>query len=71
MQTSILSKVNITFQTEFPLNFRGELGSKLNQEQKTAAINIVQADNSPLPYLLFGPAGESLFDYFENVKLYY
>lgn len=38
--------------------FRGELGSKLNQEQKSAAINIVEAKNSPLPYLLFGPAGE-------------
>lgn len=43
-------------------DFRGELALKLNEEQKKAAINIVKAQNKPLPYLLFGPAG-SIFDF--------
>lgn len=37
----------------------------LNEEQRLAVKNIVQAQNKPVPYLLFGPAGAySLFDYF-------
>lgn len=35
------------------------MGPKLNAEQKVAAINIIRGRNAPLPYLLFGPAGES------------
>lgn len=41
--------------------FRGKLASKLNEEQKTAVINIVRGGNKPLPYLLFGPAGVSFY----------
>ncbi|XP_031626698.1 putative helicase mov-10-B.2 isoform X2 [Contarinia nasturtii] len=37
--------------------FSGLLASNLNDEQKIAAINIVKAQNAPMPYLLFGPAG--------------
>ena len=38
----------------------GTLSSNLNEEQKEAVINIVEAKNVPLPYLLFGPAGRIL-----------
>lgn len=41
----------------FEHHFSGQLGPKLNREQKIAAVNIIQARNMPLPYLLFGPAG--------------
>lgn len=37
--------------------FSGKLASKLNEEQRSAAINIINAKNGTLPYLLFGPAG--------------
>lgn len=54
------TSAKIQFQTRFFASFfyRGTLAPKLNDEQKLAAINIVQARNQPLPYLLFGPAGE-------------
>lgn len=39
-------------------DFSGKLAWELNEEQKTAAINIANTRNSPLPYLIFGPAGE-------------
>lgn len=52
--------VEIGIETRFILCdfYRGTLASKLNAEQKLAAANIVQARSQPLPYLLFGPAGE-------------
>lgn len=36
----------------------GRLAGDLNAEQKLAVRNIVQAVNKPVPYLLFGPAGD-------------
>lgn len=30
---------------------------ELNQEQRTAITNIIEARNKPCPYVLFGPAG--------------
>lgn len=36
----------------------GKLASNLNEEQKIAVINIMESKNRPLPYLVFGPAGQ-------------
>lgn len=43
--------------------FSGVLASKLNEEQQLAVINIVQRKNMPMPYLLFGPAGEVFLEF--------
>lgn len=37
--------------------FSGESSKKLNAQQKTAVINIVERRNGSMPYLLFGPPG--------------
>lgn len=61
------------FQLKFDLivtifHHSGTLASKLNAEQKLATINIVQARNQPLPYLLFGPAGLYMYSFGAVVK---
>lgn len=39
----------------------GTLAKELNEEQRLAVKNIVEANNKPVPYLLFGPAGSVQF----------
>lgn len=65
--------INMHFRQDWEIfsifNFdSGTLSSNLNEEQKTAVINIVEAKNVPLPYLLFGPAGRILYKTQENVS---
>lgn len=44
--------------------FRSPSSEILNEEQKAAVKNIVNANNRPLPFLLFGPPGQ----FFNNTK---
>lgn len=40
-----------------------KLFASLNDEQRTAVVNIVEGGHHPLPYLLHGPPGKSQFDW--------
>lgn len=39
------------------MDLRGESAQSLNEEQKTAIVNIVQCKNGQIPYILDGPPG--------------
>lgn len=53
----VIENVDSTNSSE--IHLQCQFQESLNDEQKNAIINIVRAKNHPLPYLLFGPAGNT------------